>query len=107
MLAGVALLVRELAEQCVEADRAQPARAADLVSDHLHGLESDLKERKLAAVADGDRGLRGARVSCLHETVSRLGRRRPSPPRELGESCGGGSRRASRLRRGRICPGEG
>jgi hypothetical protein len=55
MLAGVALLVGQLAEQPVEADGAQAPRPVELGADCLNRLEADLEERQLAAIADRDR----------------------------------------------------
>ena len=50
VLAGVALLVGELALQCVEPDRAHQARAACRLADRADRGEVDLEERQLATV---------------------------------------------------------
>ena len=57
VLAVVALLVGQLAEQRVEADRAQPPRPAGALANRLYGVHADLKERQLAPIADADAGV--------------------------------------------------
>ena len=82
VLAGVPLLVGELAEKRVEAHRAEPPGSAGVIADRLDGVDADLEERQLASVANRDRrigretlGLRSA----THDTISSKGRSPRSP----------------------------
>ena len=58
--ARMSLLVGQLAQQRVKADRAKPPRSAGLVANRLDGAHTDLEERQLAPVADRDGPIRQA-----------------------------------------------
>ena len=69
MLAGVPLLVGELAKQRVKPDCPESAGPRGLVANSLDRAQADLEERKLAAIADRDARIRGGTVSA-HRTAT-------------------------------------